>query len=111
MYFNIFILISTILTGASQVVLVVKNLPAYVGDARFTSLIPGSRKSPGEGNGSPLQYSCLENSMDREAQWATVRGVVKSWTWLTAHTQHSNRLGLLFRQSQLLIHLDFLPIL
>ena len=42
--------------------------------------IPGSGKSPGEGNGNPLQYSCLENSMDRGAWWATVHGVEKSWT-------------------------------
>ena len=78
MCFNILILISTILTGASQVVLAVKNLPAYAGDARFASLIPGSRKSPGEGNGNPLQYSCLGNPMDRGVWQATVQGVTKS---------------------------------
>ena len=43
-------------------------------------LIPELGRSPGEGNGNPLQYSCLENSMDREAWWATVHGVEKSWT-------------------------------
>ena len=43
-------------------------------------LIPESERSPGEGNGNPLQYSCLEKPMDREAWWATVRGVAKSWT-------------------------------
>ena len=43
-------------------------------------LTPGSGRSPGEGNGNPLQYSCLENSMDRGAWWATVRGVGKSQT-------------------------------
>ena len=43
-------------------------------------LIPGSGRSPGEGNGNRLQYSCLENPMDREAWWATVHGVAKSWT-------------------------------
>ena len=106
MHFNILILVSTTLTGASQVALVVKNLPAYVGDARFASLIPGSKRSPGKGNGNPFRYSCLENPMDREAEWTTVHGVMKSWTWLTAHTQH--RRGLIVRQSQLLIHLDFL---
>ena len=42
--------------------------------------IPGSGRSPGEGNGSPLQYSCLENSMDRGAWWVTVHGIAKSWT-------------------------------
>ena len=43
-------------------------------------LIPGSGKSPGEGNGNPLRYSCLENPMDGEAWQATVHGVTKSWT-------------------------------
>ena len=47
------------------------------------SLIPESGKSPGEGNGNPLQYSCLENSMDREAWRATVHGVAKGWTRLS----------------------------
>ena len=45
-------------------------------------LIPGLGRSPGEGNGNPLQYSCLGNPMDRGAWWATVNGVVKSWTQL-----------------------------
>ena len=62
---------------ASQVVLVVKNLPARAGDVRDMGLIPGSGRSPREGNGNPLQYSCLENAMDREAWWATVHGVSK----------------------------------
>ena len=43
-------------------------------------LIPGSGRSPGEGNGNPLQYSCLEYSMDRRAWWATVHGAAKNWT-------------------------------
>ena len=43
-------------------------------------LIPGSGRSPGEGNGNPLQYSCLENPMDRGAWWAAVHGVARSWT-------------------------------
>ena len=45
-------------------------------------LIPGLGKSPGEGNGNPLQCSCLENSLDRGAWWATVHGVAKGWTRL-----------------------------
>ena len=51
-------------------------------------LIPGSRRSPGGGNGNPLRYSCLKNPMDRGARWATVHSVAKSWTWLSdwAHT-------------------------
>ena len=52
---------------ASQVVLVVKNLPANAGDIRDAGSIHGMGRSPGEGNGNPLQYSCLENSMDRGA--------------------------------------------
>ena len=66
---------------------VVKNPP---GNAGYASLIPGSGRSPGEGNGNPLQDSCLENPMDREAWWATVHGVTKSWiqlsNWAQSHT-------------------------
>ena len=67
---------------------VVKNAPANVGDARHLGSIPGLGRSPGGGNGNPLQYSCLKNSMDRGAWWATVQGVSKSCTWLNdqAHT-------------------------
>ena len=54
---------------------VVKNPPANAGD---TGLIPGLGRSPGEGNGYPLQYSCLENSMDRGGCWAIAYGVAKS---------------------------------
>ena len=68
---------------------VVKNLPANAGDARDTGSIPGSGRSPGGGNGNPIQYSCLENSMDRGAWQATVHGVAKSRTWLSAHTTNS----------------------
>ena len=50
----------------------VKNLPANAGDARDIGSIPGWGRSLGEGNGNPLQYSCLENPMNREACWATV---------------------------------------
>ena len=48
--------------------------------------VPGSGRSPGEGNGNPLQYSCLENPMDGGAWWATVHGVAKSRTWLSEFT-------------------------
>ena len=50
------------------------------------SSIPGLGRSPGEGNGNPLQYSCLENPMDGGAWWATVHGVAKSWTQLSNFT-------------------------
>ena len=58
--------------AASQVALVVKNLLANAGDKRDMGLIPGSGRFPGEGQGNPLQYSCLDNPMDRGAWWATV---------------------------------------
>ena len=56
----------------------VKNPPANVRDARDVGLIPGSGRSPGEGNGNPIQNSCLRNPMDRGAWWAAVHGVAKS---------------------------------
>ena len=56
----------------------VKNLPARGGDAGDLGLIPGLGRSPGEGNGNPLQYSSLRNLMDRGAWWSTVFGVTKS---------------------------------
>ena len=62
--------------------LAVKNLPANIGDTREAGLIPGSGKSPGGGNVNPLQYSGLENHMDRGASWATVHGFTKSQTQL-----------------------------
>ena len=58
----------------------VKKLPANAGDSGDGGLIPGSGRSSGEGNGYPLQYSCLENLMDRGAWWATVCEVAKNWT-------------------------------
>jgi len=64
------------------VALVVKNTPANAGDIRDVGWIPGSRRSPGEGNGNPLQYSCLENAMNRGMWEATVHGVTKSHTGL-----------------------------
>ena len=62
---------------ASQVVLVVKNLPANAGDIRDVGSIPASGRSPGEGNGNPLQYSCLENPINRGAWWAIVCRISK----------------------------------
>ena len=58
--------------GKSQAVLVVKNLPINAQDVRDSDSIPGSGRSPGEGNDYQLQDSCLENSMNRGAWWATV---------------------------------------
>ena len=57
---------------------ILKNLLVSAGDAEDSSLISGSRRFPGEGNGNPVQYSCLDNSMDRGAWKITVHGVRKS---------------------------------
>ena len=57
----------------------VKNLPASAGDLRDMGLIPGSGRSPGGGHGNPLQYSCLENPLDRGAWQAVVHRVAKNW--------------------------------
>jgi len=75
----------------SQVAVVVKkkkNLSVNAGDIRDMSSIPGLERSPGGQNGNPLQYSFLENPMDRGAWQSTVHGVAKSWTRLSdlAHT-------------------------
>ena len=58
----------------------VKNSPANTGDIRDVGSIPGLGRSPGRGHSNPLQYSCLENPMDRGAWWATVHRVAQSWT-------------------------------
>ena len=60
--------------------LVVKNPPANAGGLRDAGSIPGLGRSPGEGHGNPLQYSCLENPRDGGAWWATVHSVAKSQT-------------------------------
>ena len=79
---SVIILYIYVYTRASQVVLVVKNVPTNARYVRDVGLIPGSERSPGEGmgHGTPLQYSCLENPMDRGAWWATVHGVAESDT-------------------------------
>ena len=58
----------------------VKNLPANAGDIKDMGSIPGSGRSPGGGSGNPLQYSCLENPMDRGALWTIVHKVTESDT-------------------------------
>ena len=65
---------------------VVKNPPANAGDTRDAGSVPALGRSPGEGNDNPLQYSCLEKSMDRGAWWATVHVGVKNWTWRSTHS-------------------------
>ena len=64
---------------ASQEAIVVKNPPDNAGDIKDAGSVPGLGRSPGGGNDNPLQYSCLENPMDRGAWRATVYGVAKSW--------------------------------
>ena len=75
--------VKTMFTHLSQMI---KNPPANAGHVRDVGSIPGLGRSLGGGQGIPLQYSCLENPMDRGAWWATLHGVTKSWTrlkWLT----------------------------
>ena len=74
---------------AFQVALVAKNPPANAGDIRDADSIPGSGKSPGGGHGNPLQYSCLENPMDRGTWQATVHRVEKSQTRLKQLGTHT----------------------
>ena len=66
--------------GASQLSLMVKNPPANAGDIRDVRLSPGLGRSPGGGHGNPLQYSCLENPLDRGDWWARVHSITKSPT-------------------------------
>ena len=70
------------INGASQEALLVKNPPVNAEEIRETGSIPGSGRSPGEGNGNPLQYSYLEEPIDRGAWRAIVHGVTKNQTWL-----------------------------
>ena len=63
--------------------LVAKSLPACAEDVRDVGSVPGLGRSPGVGIGNPFQYSCLENSMDRGALWATVHGTTESQTRLS----------------------------
>ena len=66
--------------GTSQVVLVVKNPPANAGEVRDVGSVPGLGRSPGVGTSYPLQYTCLENSIDRGAWQIMVHEVAKNWT-------------------------------
>ena len=77
---------------ASLVALRVKNPPANAGDTRDVGSIPGLGRPPGVGNGIPFQYSCLENSMERGARWATDHGIAESQTHVLhwAHTHFTS---------------------
>ena len=76
---------------AFQVAVVVKNLPANVGDIRDACSTPGFGRFPGGGHGNPLQYSDLENPMDKGAWRATIHRVTKSWTQLKQLSTHSSK--------------------
>ena len=71
---------ATVKAMQKYMALVVKNSPDNAGDIRDSASIPGLRRAPGGGHGSALQYSCLENSMDKSAWQAMVHRVSKSWT-------------------------------
>ena len=79
------------LQWVSLVAQMVKNLPANAGDARDSGLIPGSGRSLGVGNGNPLQYSCLENLMDRGA-WLQFMAL-QSQTQISSHTDYGEQYG------------------
>ena len=79
MFLKYWILLHLDFPGGSAV----KNLPANAGDTEDTGSVPGLGRSPGGGNGNPLQYSCLENPMDRGDWQSTVHRVSKRWTQLS----------------------------
>ena len=81
-HYTLFILLAYTQSGASQVVLVVKNPPVNAGDVRDAGSISGLGRSLGGGHGNALQYSRLENPMDRGAWWTLVHRVTKSQTLL-----------------------------
>ena len=96
--------------GLSKVVLVVKNLPANGRDARDRGSTLGSGRYPGVGNRNPLQHSCLENSKDRGAWWAPVRGFRKSWKQLSTHTQlytHIHAICRIYTKKKNFVHYFF----
>ena len=71
----------------------VKKLPAKAGDRRDTGLISESGRPPEGGHGNSLQYSCLENPIDRGAWWVTVHRITKSWTQLNQLSMHAKKKG------------------
>ena len=92
----------------SPTALVVKSLPASAGDLREVDLIPGLGRSPGEGNGHPVQYSCLGNPKERRAWWSMVHRVTKSRTqleWLSRHTHTEPSVLAIIHYSEVLLSL------
>jgi len=84
-----------VFSGGSEV----KNMPTNAGDTRDTGSIPGLGRSPGGGNGNPLQYSCLENPMDRVAWWAPVHRVTKNQRQLSEY-KHTGMLSCPFQEEE-----------
>ena len=93
---------SNLKNRASQVALAVKNTSAHAGHAGDVGLISGSGTSPGRGHGYPLQYSCLENPMDRRAWWAIVHKVSKS-RGMTEGPEHKFKEGREFGAQKALV--------
>ena len=105
---DLFIILITgmVLSSPGGSVVKKKNFHTNAGDS---GCIPGWGRSPGKGNGNPLQYSCLENSMDRGAWWATVHGVAKSQTLLSDETTAMVVLWI-YNMSKLLLHFKYMLI-
>ena len=80
---------------APQEGLMVRTLPISAEDIRDVGLILGLGRFPGEGNGNPLQYSCLEKPMERGAWWATIHRIAKGWTWLKQLSMHTHNHSIL----------------
>ena len=89
---------------------VVKNPPANAGDIKDAGLIPESGRSPGRRNGNPLQYSCLENLMGREAWWTTAHGATQSQKWLSdRESMHCDKMGKLLSTSKVIEKVEWIP--
>ena len=84
------------------------NLPASAGDLRGVGSIPGLGRSPGGGHGNPLQYSCLENHMDRGAWWAIIHRVAKSRRRLKQHNTYTHTMVLYISKTYSLPCVDLL---
>ena len=104
--------LSSVLGGALQVALVVKNLPASTGDMRDLGSIPGLGRSPEEGHDNPLQYSCLKNPTDRGDWRATGYWVAKSQTWLkglsTQYAKYNNHFDVSYKVVKMVEYLILL---
>ena len=87
-----------------------KESACKAGNTGDASSISGSGRSFGVGNGNPLQYSCLENSMDRGVWWATVHGVTKNWIWLSNNYVYLYMLFCTYSHEQLALLLNYIKV-